>query len=386
MKKMTETFFSEDASSCFRKARGTGAIVHLPAAPQLVFRTRFSPPAPLQSRCLTAAEALMLLEKRMEEKNGKVSMAAITGPGDPLATPAATLDLTRRIKERYPQLPVGLLTLGIYSGRLAGELAEAGVEYVELQVEGVRISVLEKLFAWIRPGSKTLKLTDAADLLLKEQRSGVSALKFHDISVSILTTLYPGYNIDHVSMISAEMMELGADSISLIPYSSEPGTEVNLEYPTAEKIAGAVLRAGAHLPVLPSLFHNNPEDSTPPEEGRRQSAPAPTGNQPNVAVVSSNGIEVDLHLGQASTFLIYGRRSDGLACLLETRKAPSPGSGSMRWREAAETIKDCCILLTAGIGENPRRILAEQGVKVRVNRENVEGMIDAIYNSRKKRK
>lgn len=383
---MTNTVFSKHYRPCFQEAPVTGTIVHLPAAPQLVFRTRFSAPPPAKSSCLAAGEALTLLEKRMDEENGQVAMAAITGPGDPLATPANTLEIIRRIKGRYPQLPVGLLTLGMGSSRLAGDLAHSGVEYVEIKVEGVRSSVIEKLFAWIRPGSKTLKLADAADMLLKEQRHGVSALKFHGISVTILTTLYPGCNIDHVSLVSAEMMELGADAISLVPYSSEPQTEVDLEAPSAEEIAGAVLRAGAYLPVVPSLLYRKPQESATCEWQSYQAVPSPTGELPNVAVASSNGIEIDLHLGHAKQFLIYGRRDDGLACLLETRNASEPGSGSGRWRQAAEILKDCRILLTAGIGENPRRILTEKGLKVIVTDENIEGMVDAIYGSGKKNK
>ena len=101
---MTNTVFSKHYRPCFQEAPVTGTIVHLPAAPQLVFRTRFSAPPPAKSSCLAAGEALTLLEKRMDEENGQVAMAAITGPGDPLATPANTLEIIRRIKGRYPQL------------------------------------------------------------------------------------------------------------------------------------------------------------------------------------------------------------------------------------------------------------------------------------------
>jgi hypothetical protein len=69
-------------------------------------------------------------------------------------------------------------------------------------------------------------------------------------------------------------------------------------------------------------------------------------------------MDVDLHLGQAKTFLIYGPREDGLNCLLDTRPAPSAGSGEARWDQLAETLQDCFALLAASAGQRPRKFLA----------------------------
>ena len=360
-------------------------IIHLPVAPQLVARTRFSPPPPSRNQCLDMAEALEVLEGCMEGNKGKVSMAAITGPGDPLATPELTIAMAQAIKARYPDLPIGLLTLGIGSSRLAGDLSDSGVTYVEMRVEGVRAEILEKLYAWIRPGAKTLKLADAVALLLQEQRDGVSALKFRHITVSILTTLYPGYNTGHIHKISGEMVELGADTISLVPYCPEPGVEVNLESPGPKMVNEAKAKATTYLPVVPSLLHHH-ATIFPDRKSSETMMPKPTQKRPNVAVVSSNGIEVDLHLGHAIQFLIYGPRQDGLACLLETRSAPEPGSGALRWQEVADILDDCFILLTASAGEKPRKILGEQGLKVYVTEENIEGLVDVLYDGGKKKK
>ncbi len=325
------------------------------------------------------------LNKQMNEREGKVVMAAITGPGDPLATVELTLAAVESIKSRFPDLPIGLLTLGIGSSRFAGDLARAGVSYVEMKVEGVRAEILEKLFAWIRPGAKTLKLADAVALLLQEQRDGVSALKFRQIAVSILTTLYPGYNTDHIAKISGEMVELGADTISLVPYCPEPAAEVELEGPTTEIVAEAKNKAKAFLPVVPSLLHHHSTD-LPHNQSVDYLTPMPSEKRPNVAVVSSNGIDVDLHLGHAIQFLIYGPRGDGLACLLETRSAPEPGSGTKRWQQTAKILKDCFILLTASAGEKPRRLLGEQGLKVFITEDNIEGMVDVLYGGGKKKR
>ena len=358
----------------------------LTIAPQLVARTRFSPPLPKQDLCLSVPEAMEQLAAKMQSGCSSLDSVIIAGPGDPLATSEITIEAITRLKTKYPELHISIHTYGIGASKLATRLAHAGVNHVEIAVEAVRSAVIEKLFAWIRPGTKTLRLSDAAHLLIQEQSSAVSALKFSNIRVTVATTLYPGYNIDHVGKISREMKEFGADGIAIIPYSPAPGVEVELESPTSEELIQAKKMAAASLPVVeplldPSTLHNPVKRAID-----NPSVPALSNDRPYVAVVSSNGIEIDLHLGHAIRFLIYGRREDGLACLLETREAPEPGSGKDRWLQVGDILHDCSLLLTASAGENPRRILAENGIRVVVTEENIEGIVDVLYGGGKKRK
>jgi nitrogen fixation protein NifB len=322
----------------------------------------------------------------MEERKKSISIVAISGPGDPLATPDITLQVITEVRKRYPDVQIGLNTLGIGSDRLASDLAKAGANYVAMEVNGVRSEILEKLYAWIRPGQKTLKISEATKLLIKEQRNGVPALKFHDLTVGVHTTLYPDYNTDHVAKISSEMMELGADTISLVPYVPAVEAEVDLEVPSPETIANAIEKAGNYLKVTEPSLLQSMDNSCGSPAAKLSELPKPTKERPNVAVASSNGIEIDLHLGQAIKFIIYGPRDDGLACLLEVRDAPEPGKGSTRWAELAKVLPDCFILLAASAGETPRRALAEAGIKVFITEENIEGTVDVLYGGGKKKK
>ena len=97
-------------------------------------------------------------------------------------------------------------------------------------------------------------------------------------------------------------------------------------------------------------------------------------------------MDVDLHLGQAKTLLIYGPRDDGLTCLLETRKTPEAGSGETRWDQLAETLPDCFALLAASAGQRPREVLAGHGIRVLITEENIEGTVDVLYGGGKKGK
>lgn len=374
----------QEQSDKQKKIDGT---VYLPIAPQTVARTRFSPPPPPQSHCLMLPEAMDLLDTTIEERGDTISLVAIAGPGDPFATPDITLHAITQIRNRYPDLKIGLRTHGLGAKNIAADLAHAGADSVVVQVNGVRAAILEKLYAWIRPGPKTLKLATAVELLLKEQRNGVPALKFHDLAVQIQTTVYPGYNSGHIPKIASEMLELGADTISLLPYESGPDVEVALESPSCELMSEINAKTSISLKLAQPMI-------SPQKYGRKTGQggqtsvplPKPSTKRRNVAVASSNGMEVDLHLGHALRFLIYGPREDGLNCLLESRDAPEPGSGKKRWAHVAETLSDCFVLLVASAGETPRKILAESGLKVLISEENIEGTVDALYGGGKKKK
>uniref|UniRef100_UPI003AA978E0 NifB/NifX family molybdenum-iron cluster-binding protein n=1 Tax=Candidatus Electronema sp. TJ TaxID=3401573 RepID=UPI003AA978E0 len=116
--------------------------------------------------------------------------------------------------------------------------------------------------------------------------------------------------------------------------------------------------------------------------------PKPSKERPNVAVVSSSGMEVDLHLGQAEKILIYGpRSSDELPSLLAVRNAPEAGAGSVRWETLArECLFDCFALLAAKAGENPQKVLSEQGIKVLLAEDSIDGLVDVLYGGGKKHK
>ena len=134
------------------------AVLNLPVAPQVVARTRFSPPPPPRSQCMMVPEAIELLHTTVKEKNRSDFVIGLSGPGDPLATPDITLHTIRQIREHYLDIKIGLKTFGIGSEKLAGELAGAGLDFIEMQVDGVKAKILEKLYAWIRPGQKTINI------------------------------------------------------------------------------------------------------------------------------------------------------------------------------------------------------------------------------------
>ena len=310
----------------------------------------------------------------------------VCGPGDALAAPEllfAALDL---IRAQHPEFSLHLTAAGLGAAALAPKLAERGLAQISLQVEAVTAELAEKIYKWIRPGKRTLPLAEAAALLISEQEQAVAALAQAGLKVNIQTTVYPGINDQHVAAIAEKMAKLGAASMTLLPFEAAEG-EDGPPSCDAALFVQAKQAAAAHL----ELAEYDATLLSPPSSGTAFAGtllPKPTQARPNVAVVSSSGMEVDLHLGQAEKILIYGpRNGDELPSLLMVRDAPEAGAGSSRWETLArECLFDCFALLAAKAGENPQKVLAEQGIKVLLAEDSIEGLVDVLYGGGKKQK
>jgi nitrogen fixation protein NifB len=356
-------------------------VTELPVAPRINARIRFSSTNPAPARSISPQEALEQVTALFEQ-GAAMDRIGISGPGDPLAFIEPTLETLALIHARFPAVPLSIRTLGIGGEKYADQLSKAGVRHADLIVNGVTEDILEKVYAWIRPGFKTIRLPDAAKILLAEQKKAIRAFKDAGMSVGIITTVYPENNADQVESIARLAAELGADTMVLVPYRPEEGAEMNLEPPDRAMMDELLTSTSSYIAVSEGEPPCCPGSSPEVAAG----LPKPTRQRPNVAVVSSNGIEVDLHLGEAIRTLIYGPRDDGLACLLESRPAPEPGGGGARWEALAGILPDCFALLAASAGDNPKKILGQHGITVLITEDNIEGTVDVLYGGGRKNK
>ena len=365
----------------------------LPVAPLACCRLRHGPETKAPP-AMNAAEVIAEIDRYPG-----LTRVELDGPGDPLASMAATLATVAVLRQHRPEVTIGLTTVGLHCAERAADLAAAGVASVTLLVDTLDAATAERLYAWIRPGKKTLPLSEAVPLLLDEQARAVHVLAAAGLAVTIRTTVYPGVNAHQIPALAETMAELGATALQLVPFLSDPGrtdapppaTRVHMNelakltsrfVPTTSLVM-AVADCGCDCgPRCGSGTTCGCGAATPVQIG----LPQPTTERPRVAVVSATGMEVDLHLGQARTLLIYGPREDGLTCLLETRPAPDPGSGEARWQQLAETLPDCFALLAASAGLRPREILGHHGIRVLVGEQDIEGTVDVLYGGGKKQK
>jgi nitrogen fixation protein NifB len=301
----------------------------------------------------------------------KITGIELGGPGDVLASWPATQACLQVLHQEVPQTPLSLTCLGLGGAEIYPDLLRFGVSKVTMLVDTVSPETAMKLYAWIRPGKKTIPLAQSAHLLIKEQDETIKSLVHAGIKVVVRTRIQEGVNDLEVALIAKQMAESGVSTMEIDCAEDESKRLVAQ--------ASAFLEATV-VPLEPEL---SPPGTPQPCTGLE--LPAPSTERPNVAVASGGGMEVDLHLGQAGQLLIYGPREDGLACLLETRSTPDSGSPD-RWQSLADSLSDCFVLLASHAGEEPRRQMAENGIRVILTDDQVEGLVDTLYGGGQKRK
>ena len=356
--------------------------ISLPVAPRPIARIRFFgeskfPQAvPLNGTLTWVADLL--------EQGSSIAGFEINGPGDPLVTLAETQEILAFLSEQYPQFPLGITTLGIGLAEHIGELSDHGVTQVTLLVDAVSKQTAQNLYAWIRPGKKNISLLQGVEMLIDEQAKGILACNKVGIPVTIQTTIYAGCNEQEIEKIAKRASNLGAESMTLLPGKGFWEDGESLLPPSEREMEELAEQAEKHIDFVCLQLPKTDGDIIP--LSRDGAMPKPTKDRPNVAVLSANGMDIDLHLGQAIKALVYGPREDGLACLIEARDLPEPGGGDTRWKKVAETLEDCFVLLAASAGQKPRDILSRKGLPLLLVEENVEGTVDALYGGGKKKK
>lgn len=375
------------SSATATSATQPGEVINLQVAGRTFVRSRFAPEGKM-SPAILPTDAINILESMLSQGTA-ISEVQVSGPGDPLADVTKTVETLHKVHDKYADLRLSITTLGLYGDQYAKMLADCGITFITLLIDAIDPEVIKNLYVWIRPGTKTVPLSQASSLLADEQLRAIPAMVQAGIRVIVRTTVYPGINDNHIPALAEVISQLGAERMILVPCSPFTDEKINITPPDSVAISSLCEIAGRHLPAEIAA------DNSDQMESSLEIAPSPTATmlpkpskeRPNVAVVSSNGMDIDLHLGQAVKAMVFGPRDDGLTCLLATRALPEPGGGGSRWETLAKTLSDCFALLAAGAGENPRNILSRHGITTLITTEGeVDGMVDLLYGGGKKGK
>ncbi len=384
---------------CFNKAAsGHCGRVHLPVAPKCNIRCNYcdrrhdcvneSRPG-VSSAVLTPPQALAYMG-RVLEREPRITVAGIAGPGDPMANWAETHHTLRLLKEHYPQLLFCLSTNGLALPEHVDELAEVGATHVTVTINAVDPEVGALIYGWARDGKLILRGRDAAGLLIARQLESVRRLKERGITVKINTILVPGKNDHHIGQVAATVAAFGADIHNIIPMFPTAGTPfADIPEPGRDQVEAARRASAVHLPQMTHCRRCRADavgllcSDLSGELGETLRAcsrivPGAGENRPYVAVATREGMLINLHLGEAWAFQIYGTNDDGVF-FVEERAAPEPGGGPRRWEELARTLKDCRAILCSAYGETPAKILQERGIMVHGCAGLVEDGVEEIF-------
>ncbi|MEW5949990.1 MAG: radical SAM protein [Thermodesulfobacteriota bacterium] len=368
---------------CFNaEIKGLFGRVHLPVAPRCNILCNYcnrkydcvneSRPG-VTSTVLSPSQAVRYLEI-VVDREPRITVAGIAGPGDPFANAQETLQTMRKIRACFPNLLLCLATNGLNILPYVRDLAEIGVSHVTLTVNAVKPEIGARIYRWVREGKTVYRGERAASLLLGRQLEAIKTLKELGIVIKVNTVVIPGVNDSHILEVARKMGELGVDLLNCMAlYPNQDTPFQDIPEPTKEQIAAIRQEAGKFVPQMHhctrcradavGLLH---EDRTEEFRGCLRACSTRSFDQESdhtyVAVASQEGMLVNQHLGEARRFLIFGKQKDGFT-LVETRPAPLPGGGRQRWLDLAEILKDCRAVLVSDLGDTPRAILEQAGIR-----------------------
>lgn len=387
---------------CFNEeAKGVCGRVHLPVAPKCNIKCNYcdrkfdcvneSRPG-VSSAVLNPRQAALYLNGVLA-REPNVTVVGIAGPGDPLANPEETFATMELIREAHPEILFCLSTNGLALPSYVDRIAALGVSHVTVTVNAVDPEIGGKVYAWARDGKVIYRGTDAARLLLERQLSGIRALKERGIIVKVNTILIPGVNEDHIGEVAKVIASLGVDIMNVMAMAPNPGTPFgNLTEPDHAAMERARAAAGALLPQMRHcqrcradavglLGFDKSREFTELLRECAETVTLETEGKPYVAVGTREGLLVNLHLGEAERFQIWGEEG-GSFKLVESREAPERGTGPERWRELAAVLKDCRAVLVSGYGESPNAVMVEEGVVPIEVGGLIELALKAVYDGR----
>jgi nitrogen fixation protein NifB len=384
---------------CFNEsARKTAARIHLPVAPRCNIQCNYckreydcvneSRPG-VSSAVLSPGQALRYLED-MVEKEPRIAVVGIAGPGDPFANAEATMETLRLVRDRFPEMLLCVASNGLNIGPHIEELARLAVSHVTLTINAVDPAIGKAIYAWVRQEPRVYRGQEAAEVLLDRQLKAVVALKSHGVTVKINSIIVPGVNDSHIPEVARRMAELGADIINCVPLYTVEGTPfAGMPAPTTSETAAIREAVSVHLPIMSHCTRCRADAAGMLGESMCEETVAlltryanlplkPEEDRPYVAVATHEGVLVNQHLGEAGELTIFRRKNDGFE-RVAIRPAPRAGGGNLRWQTLAATLHDCRALLVSSAGKSPCSALRAHGIRVVMMQGLIEEGLEAVY-------
>ncbi|MBI5409129.1 MAG: nitrogenase cofactor biosynthesis protein NifB [Nitrospirae bacterium] len=229
---------------------------HLPVAPACNIQCRYclkkydcaneSRPG-ITSRVLTPQEALYRI-RALVERNERLTVIGIAGPGDPLANDA-TFEVFRAINKEYPDLTLCVSTNGLLLPDRLDDLLDAGVSSLTITINAVIPEAAEKIYSWISYKNKIYRGKEAAEFLLARQWEGLGAAVEAGFIIKVNTVFIPGINDGELPFIAWFAAHRGADLMNIMPLIPKAEFE-HLQRPSHEDLNVMRNKCGKYLPQM----------------------------------------------------------------------------------------------------------------------------------------
>lgn len=154
-------------------------------------------------------------------KNKRIRVIKITGPGEPLFN-AQTFDVLKRLNSELPDYIYSVSTNGLLLKDKVKELLRLNVKIVEVSLNSLQLETGSKMYSRLSLyGFVLTEKNNITSILLDNQKEGIRLCVENGIAVRVNTVYLPGVNDKDVINISNLCRTLGVESMRLISAGSE---------------------------------------------------------------------------------------------------------------------------------------------------------------------
>ena len=254
--------FEEIAKShpCFALGQKSNkGRIHLPVSPGCNIGCRFckrdfneTEQRPGVASGIISPDEAVQAVRRAVSLSPDLTVVGVAGPGDTLATDFA-LETFRKVRDEFPAMIKCMSTNGLLLDEKADEVIEL-IDTLTVTVNAVDPEIEAKINNRIAYHGKIYTGTEAAEILIKNQLSGIRKVSKAGTLVKVNTVLVPGINDKHIEDVAATVKTAGASIYNIIPLI--PQNEMkDLSAPTCEELYKARSDAEIYINVFRHCQH-----------------------------------------------------------------------------------------------------------------------------------
>lgn len=242
------------AHPCFsNEAHTRFGRIHLPVAPACNIQCKYcirkydcaheSRPG-ITSAVLNPEEALYRVSV-LVERNERLSVVGIAGPGEPLAN-ETTFDTLRIIHRKFPNLILCASTNGLCLPDRLEDLLNCGVRSITVTINAALPETAEQIYSWVNFRGRKLVGSEAAHCLLTNQWRGLHNAIDAGLIVKVNSVLIPGINDGEIPYIAQLAGAKGADLQNILPLIPQADFG-HIKRPSGERIHSLRNECSRHL-------------------------------------------------------------------------------------------------------------------------------------------